>query len=112
MPYVTDFYRERVDESLDKLIKFISDVGSDASPGVLNYCITRLVHGLAGPYDLKDGESPIWNYRRVNAAIGVLECAKQELYRRIAIPYEDKKIKESGDVEEYDRWNKFELGGA
>jgi hypothetical protein len=34
----------------------------------------------------------------VNEAIGVLECAKLELYRRVAAPYEDEKIAESGDV--------------
>jgi len=30
--------------------------------------------------------------------VGVLECAKLELYRRIAAPYEDEKIVETGDV--------------
>ena len=30
--------------------------------------------------------------------IGVLECAKLELYRRVAAPYEDDKIDENGDV--------------
>jgi hypothetical protein len=32
--------------------------------------------------------------------VGVLECAKQELYRRILIPYEDAKIELNGDVYE------------
>jgi len=31
-------------------------------------------------------------------AIGALECAKLELYRRVAAPYEDTKIAENGDV--------------
>lgn len=30
--------------------------------------------------------------------VGALECAKLELYRRIAIPYEEQKIQENGDV--------------
>jgi len=30
--------------------------------------------------------------------VGVLECAKMELYRRVAAPYEDKKKEENGDV--------------
>ena len=34
----------------------------------------------------------------LNAAIGVLECAKLELYRRVVAMYEDGKIKENGDV--------------
>ncbi len=38
------------------------------------------------------------SYQGINDIIGVLECAKQEFYRRVAAPYEDKKIKENGDV--------------
>lgn len=38
------------------------------------------------------------NYSRYAEAIGVLECVKQELYRRRISPHEDKKIKENGDV--------------
>lgn len=30
--------------------------------------------------------------------LGVLECVKLELYRRVAAPYEDRKIEENGDV--------------
>ena len=37
-------------------------------------------------------------YAHINEAVGALECAKLELYRRIAVPYEDQKMKESGDV--------------
>ncbi len=61
-----------------------------ANEGDLNYCLTRLVdqwlviHGL--------------NYAELNAVIGVLECAKLELYRRVAAPYEDRKIAANGDV--------------
>lgn len=63
---------------------------SDSLPiGELNYLITRAIDRW-----LKDGLC----YERINAAIGVLECAKLELYRRIAAPYEDKKCRENGDV--------------
>jgi len=31
--------------------------------------------------------------------IGVLECVKQEFYRRKVAPYEDIKIIENGDIE-------------
>lgn len=37
-------------------------------------------------------------YDSLNAVIGVLECAKQEFYRRAAVPYENQKITENGDV--------------
>jgi hypothetical protein len=44
-----------------------------------------------------------WDYKQNKKAsadevVGVLECAKLEIYRRIAAPYEDKKIVENGDV--------------
>jgi broad-specificity NMP kinase len=37
-------------------------------------------------------------YHKYNAAVGVLECAKLELYRRLVSGYEDTKIIENGDV--------------
>jgi len=61
------------------------------TPGDLNYCITRLVL-------LFLGRSP--RYASYNAAIGALECAKLELYRRAVAPYEDAKLAENGDVYE------------
>jgi broad-specificity NMP kinase len=58
--------------------------------GELNYAITRLVNDYIIHHGLK--------YGSINEIIGVLECAKLELYRRIAAPYEDTKIVENGDV--------------
>ena len=59
--------------------------------GELNYVITRLIDAYL---DRSGGV----RYTRLNEVIGVLECAKLELYRRIAAPYEDRKIAENGDV--------------
>lgn len=59
--------------------------------GELNYLVTCLVKNFVE----QDG---VLTYTRINAAVGALECAKLELYRRIASPYEDEKIRESGDV--------------
>jgi hypothetical protein len=56
--------------------------------GELNYVITRLL--------LDRASQP--NYERLNSLMGVLECAKQEFYRRAVAPYENIKIKENGDV--------------
>jgi broad-specificity NMP kinase len=39
-----------------------------------------------------------FNYTNVNSVMGVLSCVSAELYRRLAAPYEDRKIKENGDV--------------
>lgn len=57
--------------------------------GELNYELTKVVKRYIG-LD--------FNYQKLNDAIGALEGCKLELYRRIVIPYEDKKIKEHGDV--------------
>lgn len=38
------------------------------------------------------------SYQTINACIGALECAKLELYRRIAAPYENQKIVDNSDV--------------
>lgn len=59
-------------------------------PGILNYQVTVLVDRFIEQNGL--------SYTTVNAAIGALECAKLELYRRLAAPYEDQKINENGDV--------------
>jgi hypothetical protein len=60
------------------------------SVGELNYLITS----ICKHYLEQEGEK----YTNHNAIIGALECVKQEFYRRRTSPYEDKKIKENGDV--------------
>lgn len=61
------------------------------SAGELNFVITALI------LDYFNGLDTI-NYAAINNTMGALECAKLELYRRLAAPYEDKKIEENGDV--------------
>lgn len=59
--------------------------------GELNFKLTDLVDDFLGePEDL--------TYDRLNAAVGVLECAKLELYRRVVVPYEKRKRAAHGDV--------------
>lgn len=61
------------------------------TPGELNFQLTGLIDGyLAGNL----------NYQAINDVVGALECAKLEVYRRIAAPYEDQKIVLNGDVYE------------
>jgi hypothetical protein len=61
------------------------------TPGELNYLVTCLALRYMGP-------KPTWNYAAINDVLGALEGAKLEFYRRVAAPYEDKKIQENGDV--------------
>jgi broad-specificity NMP kinase len=87
MPYIKPEIRER----FQHFVRVIEEPCPPVSAGELNYIITRLVaHFIGTP-----------SYGSINTAIGVLECAKLELYRRLAAPYEDKKISENGDIPEY-----------
>ena len=58
-------------------------------PGDLNYVITRLI-------DMYWRRNP--RYQAIAEITGVLENAKQEFYRRVAAPYEDKKCTKNGDA--------------
>jgi len=84
MPYVSKKKRSDINQ------KLIYAGRSIETPGELNYLVTRVID----QYIHGKGKS----YSSINDVIGVLECAKLELYRRIAAPYEDIKIKENGDV--------------
>jgi len=80
MPYIDQNARERIDHG-DK----------PETAGELNYAVTKLVD------DYLQAKGAI-RYAHLNEVIGALECAKLELYRRIAAPYEDAKIASAGDV--------------
>ena len=60
--------------------------------GELNYVLTT----ICDKYLVEKG----LNYQNINEVVGVLECCKLELYRRIAAPYENIKCEENGDVYE------------
>ena len=80
MPYVTQEDRKRLDAG-----------ERPQGAGELNYVITRILDEyLAAKGGLR--------YAHLNEVVGVLECAKLEIYRRLAGPYEDRKIAENGDV--------------
>jgi len=86
MPYIKKFNRE----ALDKIVNLLKKDRLALSVGELNYLITKI---LCYSKEIR-GES----YSTYNELIGVLECVKFELYRRKISIYENKKIKENGDV--------------
>lgn len=63
---------------------------SPITAGELNYVITTIVNR----YLINKGK----NYSNYNEVVGVLECAKLELYRRLVAPYENVKAKKNGEV--------------
>lgn len=85
MPYIKLAGRNRLDPLLRQLAQTMP-----ADAGELNYLITRIIDTYIQVKGL--------NYSNLNEVIGVVECVKQEYYRRIAIPYEDGKIRDNGDV--------------
>lgn len=83
MPYIKKEARYRAGEC-----------GFCTTAGELNYLFTRSIT----KYLIDKGTS----YQTINDCIGALEGCKLEFYRRIVVPYEDKKMKKNGDV-----FNKF-----
>jgi hypothetical protein len=79
MPYIEPARRETV-----------LDTSGPSTAGELNFCFSL----LAGLYVETQGLS----YQTINDIVGALEGAKMEFYRRIAVPYEEQKLKENGDV--------------
>ena len=88
MPYIIQDQRKFLEKPLSRLTEIVNNLPLTA--GELNYIITKLVHAWIGGHG--------YCYDSFNSAIGILECVKQELYRRKISPYEDIKIKENGDV--------------
>lgn len=79
MPYVKETVKARIDVLDDP-----------TSAGELNYLITM----TAIRYVQEKGLS----YQTLNDVVGALDGAKAEFQRRVVAPYEDKKIRENGDV--------------
>ena len=65
-------------------------IDANTTSGELNYLLTLTVM----EYLRKKGK----RYAAINDIRGALENAASEFYRRIAAPYEDKKIEQNGDV--------------
>jgi hypothetical protein len=110
MPYIKETNRQKIDSCISDLILCIkknakrytnvhmieSDLDEQEFTSILgdiNYVFSRILGSLMG--------DPCYN--KICMITGVLENIKQEFYRRIASPYEDKKILENGDIKEYKR---------
>lgn len=70
-------------------VKKVVDTLGPSTSGELNYAITKVVTAFLGA-------NP--NYAKFNDAVGALESAKLELYRRLIAPYENQKQHDNGDV--------------
>jgi hypothetical protein len=87
LPYIKPENRTKYKKVLEELTGILKALPVEEVDGEVNYVVTKMLKEI---YSLR--------YFNLNRAIGVLECIKLEFYRRVAAPYEDRKIKESGDV--------------
>jgi len=88
MPYIKRDRRIKYGHLIEHILYDLrSDIGW--CEGDLNYIISSVIWRL---FD----QNPC--YGNGNNLMGLLECIKQEFYRRKLAPYEDMKIKENGDV--------------
>jgi len=88
MPYIRSEYRKELDRVIEHLQSCCLEIGD------WNYLITRLLHRRLE----RNGVS----YKTLNDNIGILECAKLEMYRTLVAPYEDNKKFENGFISKLD----------
>lgn len=88
MPYIEPERRPPIDKLLDPLIDYLKTVPDEYLDGDLTYVFYKAAVRLYQPV----------RYKKITRVKGVLDNTKDEYYRRIAFPYEDKKIKLNGDV--------------
>jgi len=98
MPYIPQDQRVVIDPAVGQLVEAIKKAtvykGTAFRPvppdGAMNYAMTRLVTHLLLP-----GKP---SYLLLERAVGLLDCVKMELYRKVGAPYEDEKESENGEV--------------
>jgi len=87
MPYIKKEQRPEIDCVMGELIEYISRFPVENHDGMVNYAVTKILIGLYPR-----------GYFHYNRVMGVLECIKQEFYRRRVAEYENEKIRDNGDV--------------
>lgn len=98
MPYIKMEDRAKYDLAIEDLATriFSNCESPEDAAGVLNYCITQLISESFARL------APKTRYWHVALLCGMLDNVKTEFYRRKAVPYEDQKIAENGDVKAYE----------
>lgn len=91
MPYIVQERRKELETPVE-----LAPSAYPGSPGELNFEFTGAIVNYIDEVGL--------NYRTINDVLGALEGAKMEFYRRIVVPYEEKKIAQHGDVYPIDEY--------
>lgn len=91
MPYLKTKDRDIINATGgDKVTNYLAKLDAKEMAGALNYLNFRIVK----KWTEKNGKR-YWIFALI---IGTLVCCLLEIYRRLIAPYENQKIKESGDV--------------
>ena len=89
MPYIKQEKRDVLDPAIEELFTALRglqcDYPEDNTETNLNYIISRLLGRM-------------YSYGDFNGAVGVLFTSALEYYRRVAVPLEDQKRHDEGDV--------------
>lgn len=92
MPYIPQHKRTELNDKMDHLLNYI--YSTHPSIGEINFIISSIINNyIEGKKD-----AHMFNYNVCNKLIGVLECAKLELYRKVVSEYEEVKINENGPL--------------
>lgn len=88
MPYIPKEKREPLDPLIAKLIQELEKLPIEKQDGALNYVVTKILRSVYPE-----------SYFHLNRAVGVLSAIQAEYFDKVVKPYEDKKLKENGDIE-------------
>lgn len=92
MPYIPQEDRENLNDKMKDLLNYI--LTNNISIGEMNFIISSLLN----TYMLRIANNLKFTYEVCNSLVGVLECVKFELYRKVIVDYEEYKIKENGSL--------------
>jgi hypothetical protein len=90
MPYIKQEDRYQYDALIDALVGNLVLNNSNTIKGHHNYIMFTLAAKLAEELGVR--------YATLQDIVGTFECCKEEFYRRIVGPHEDKAIEKNGDV--------------
>jgi hypothetical protein len=105
MPYIAPKDRKRIDPLIDQLadeiVREAKESDYDAAfSGLLNYTATRLTLKVVRSLF---GKMRYWIIATVS---GTFNNVADEFYRRVGLPYENKAMQKSGDVDLYEEYQK------
>jgi hypothetical protein len=100
MPYIAPKNRNQLDSLIDQLAEAVTAEAKQydydaAFAGLLNYACTRLALKVVRT------QFGAMRYWLIATVTGTFKNIADEFYRRVGVPYEDKQIAKSGDVDLY-----------